>query len=94
MRIVASAGNADADLAAFVATVDAERLAGATLVAGLWADRGWLRPGLDADRARDLVWTLNSPAVWLLLRDRGWSQGDYEGWIADSLLAMVLRPAP
>jgi AcrR family transcriptional regulator len=90
MRIVVTARGGDPDLDAFVATVDAERLTGAALVAGLWADRGWLRPGLDADRARDMIWTLNSPAVWLLLVDRGWSAEDYEQWIASSLLAMVL----
>jgi hypothetical protein len=91
MRIVAGARGGDPDLDAFVATVDAERLTGATLITRLWADRGWLRPGLDAERARDVVWTLNSPDVWLLLTQRGWPPEDYERWIADGLRGLVLR---
>jgi AcrR family transcriptional regulator len=91
MRVVAGARGGDPDLDAFVTTVDAERLTGATLVARLWAERGWLRPGLDAERARDVIWTLNSPDVWLLLSQRGWSADDYEGWIADGLRGLVLR---
>jgi AcrR family transcriptional regulator len=91
MRVVAGARGGDPDLDAFVATVDAERLIGASMVAGLWAERGWLRPGLDVERARDVIWTLNSPDVWLLLTQRGWSAGDYESWIATGLRSMVLQ---
>jgi hypothetical protein len=91
MRVVASARGGDPELDAFVATVDAERLIGATLIAGLWAERGWLRPGLGTERARDVIWTLNSPDVWLLLSQRGWSAEDYESWIATGLRSMVLR---
>jgi AcrR family transcriptional regulator len=91
MRIVLSARGSDPDLDAFVATVDAERLTGATFAVRDWAGRGWLRPGLDPDRARDELWTLNSPAVWLLLGERGWSGADYESWLAGSLLSRILR---
>ena len=91
MRVVATARGGDPDLDAFVATVDAERLAGATMVARLWERHGWLRPDVDPDRARDVIWTLNSPDVWLLLTQRGWSPQDYESWIATGLRSMVLR---
>jgi AcrR family transcriptional regulator len=91
MRIVLSARGGDPDLDAFVATVDAERLTGATFAVRDWAARGWLRDGLDADRARDQLWTLNSPAVWLLLGERGWSGADYEAWLAGALRALILR---
>ena len=92
MRLVLHARGTDADLEAFVATVDAERLAGATGITAAWADRGWLREGLDADRARDTMWTINAPAVWLLLRERGWDQERYAGWVRDGLLGLVLDP--
>jgi hypothetical protein len=37
-----------------------------------------LRPGLDADEATDLLWTLLSVRNWEhLTRDRGWSQDRY-----------------
>jgi hypothetical protein len=38
-----------------------------------------------------VVWTLNSPDVWLLLTQRGWPPEDYERWIADGLRGLVLR---
>jgi hypothetical protein len=65
-----------------VATTDAERLAGATY----FVETGWLRPGLDPDRARDIVWTLNSPQLYqMLVGERGWSPEEYERWLAKAL---------
>lgn len=81
----------DPDLEALAATTDRERLIGAThLIAHLEAT-GALRPGLDPDRARDTVWTFNSPDVYrLLVLDRAWSHDDYERWLADTLTAALL----
>ncbi|SHN46935.1 TetR/AcrR family transcriptional regulator [Cryptosporangium aurantiacum] len=90
MRVVSSARGSDPDLDAFMTTVDAERLTGTTMATTAWDERGWLRPGLDRDRARDLVWTLNSPAVWMLLTERGWTNEEYEAWMAGALAALVL----
>ena len=53
-----------------------------------------LRPGLDIERATDLLWTLNHPDVWLLLVGRrGWSPAEWEGWFTDSSRAQLLAPA-
>ena len=53
-----------------------------------------LKPGLDLDRATDILWTINHPAVWqLLVRDRGWTPEDYEQWFADAACAQLLPPA-
>ncbi len=50
-----------------------------------------LRAGLEATRARDIVWTLSSPEVFLLLtRDRGWDKSSYEAWLADALVHALL----
>lgn len=87
MRIALTARGGDPDLEAFTATVDAERLAGSTAAVRHWAERGWLR--MDVDKARDVVWTVNSPAVWVLLTSRGWSADEYQEWMADSLRALV-----
>jgi AcrR family transcriptional regulator len=90
LRVVLSTRGSDPDLEAFVATIDAERLTGATFAVRAWAEQGWLRPGLDVDRARDQLWTLNSPAVWVLLEDREWSGEEYEQWLAGCLRALIL----
>ena len=51
-----------------------------------------LKPGLDLDRATDILWTINHPAVWqLLVRDRGWTPEDYEQWTADTACSQLLR---
>lgn len=93
MRLVLHARGSDPDLDDFVSTVDAERLAGASMAVQQWARHGWLRPGLEPERARDLVWTLNAPAVWLLLAERGWAGEEYAAWLADALTSMVLGSA-
>ena len=55
--------------------------------------KGALKPGLDIDRATDILWTINHPAVWqLLVRDRGWTPEDYEQWTADTACSQLLRP--
>ncbi len=55
---------------------------------------GPLRAGLDAEKARDIVWTLTSPEVFLLLtRERGWSKESYAEWLADALAHALLRQA-
>ena len=52
---------------------------------------GALRPGLDAARATDLLWTLNHPDVWqLLVVERGWSAEEWEQWFADASCAQLL----
>ncbi|WP_181780439.1 TetR/AcrR family transcriptional regulator [Pseudonocardia pini] len=79
----------DPDLDEFARTLDGERLAGATAITRLWGGRGWLRA--DEDRARDVVWTLISPAVHELTVARGWSGAEYAAWLAETLLATVLR---
>jgi AcrR family transcriptional regulator len=50
-----------------------------------------LRPGLDVDRAADILWTLNHPNTYrLLVGERGWTPADYEGWLADLSCAELL----
>ena len=52
-----------------------------------------LRPGLDIDRATDILWTLNNPDVWqLLVGRRGWTPAQYEKWLVDESLALISRP--
>ncbi len=60
-------------------------------ITGWIAANGPLREGLSVRRAAQVVWTLTSPEVHLLMRDTGgWSQAAYCSWleqtIADSIL--------
>ena len=54
-------------------------------------EHGGLRPGLDVDRATDILTTLNHPDVWLLLvGDRGWSPEEFEAWFTETVCDQLL----
>jgi hypothetical protein len=60
---------------------DERRRGAATIVADLEA-RAQLRRGLDATAAADVVWVLNEPHLYnRLVRDRGWSEERFAGWL-------------
>src|SRR6266508_4411102 len=87
----AVAAAADRELAEVWAQLENERLAGMGRFAQRLADRGVLRPGLSAEDARDVLWTLNSMAVHdLLVVQRGWPPERYRDWLAHTLAAALL----
>lgn len=50
-----------------------------------------LRAGLSVERAADIVWTLNSTDVYLLLTEgRGWTEDEYERWLGDTWVTLLL----
>jgi AcrR family transcriptional regulator len=54
-------------------------------------DAGGLRAGLSVEEAADIVWTLNSSEVYVLLTvERGWSPRRFERWLADSWCRLLL----
>jgi AcrR family transcriptional regulator len=90
--LLAAARAGERDLQAFAATIDRERLAGATALATHLAEAGALAPGLTVERARDLIWLHTAPDTYrLLVLERGWSLDDYERWFATSLAAALLH---
>lgn len=84
-----------AELRAFADDVNAKRLIDSARTAEQVAARGPLRAGADLERARDLIWTLNSPEVHHLLTvDRGWTADDYQQWLSTSLADALLPSRP
>ena len=52
---------------------------------------GTLKRGLDADRAADIIWTLNHPNTWIQLSAlRGWTPARYERWVGDTSCQQLL----
>lgn len=88
----------DPELREFTTEMGAKRLEDFAVVVRAVAATGDLRPDLDESRAADIVWTLASPEVHqALTRDRGWSNDEYEHWLAQTLIDAVMRrpdPAP
>ncbi|MFI9386015.1 TetR/AcrR family transcriptional regulator [Kutzneria sp. NPDC052558] len=91
MAAIESSG-ADADMREFCERSSAANKANMLRLARAWADNGLLRDHLDAETAATQLHTLCSPHVHhLLRRDQGWSSDRYRAWLADTLLATVLR---
>jgi hypothetical protein len=93
MRVLAGAAASDADLAQVQREMEDFRLAGLGRLAQLFADRGALRPGISADQARDILWTLCSHTVYdQLVAQRGWTAQQYQTWLAETLCHALLSP--
>jgi AcrR family transcriptional regulator len=59
-----------------------------------FAERGELRPGLDAEAAADILFTLSSPGVFRTLRRmRRWSQQRYYEWVLQCAIQQLLANA-
>jgi hypothetical protein len=62
----------------------------AQLAAGL-ITRGHVRPGLDANAVRDILFTYTAPELFqTLVLDRGWALEDFGRFIADGLAGTLL----
>jgi AcrR family transcriptional regulator len=92
MKVIRDAASADPEAAALWGRIqsdfyDIQR----PIVESLRSKRS-LRPGLDVDRATDLLWTLNHPDLWhLLVGERGWTPDQYEQWFGDIVCQQLLR---
>ena len=50
------------------------------------AAKGFLRDGVTAEQAGDIVWALSSPSLYRsFIHDRGWTPDRYERWLDDAL---------
>ena len=86
--VLRSAADADPDIARLWERINAEFHANQRVVIEAL---GPLRPGLEIDRAADIMWTLNHPDVWQLLVDRrGWTPDEWEEWFTATLTAQLL----
>jgi AcrR family transcriptional regulator len=92
VEIVRAAAPADPDAEALYETMQREFHENQGEVVRSLAKRD-LRPGIDPARATDILWTLNHQApYWMLTRERGWSDDEYERWLGDITIDQLLRP--
>jgi len=69
-----------------------QRRAAMRTIVGWIAAHGLLRDGLTVSRAAQVVWTLTSPEVHLLMRDTGgWSEPSYRAWLERAIADGILR---
>ena len=95
LHVLRDAAPADPDVAELWARIQADFRANQREVVEDLDRRGALRPGLDVERAADVLWTLNHPDVQrLLVHERGWTPAEHERWTADVLCAELLGAGP
>lgn len=91
LRVISDAAQVDPDARDLWHLIQTEFHDNQATVVRMLHDQGALRPGLEVDRAADILWTLNHPDLWrLLVTDRGWTSEAYETWIADTACAQLL----
>lgn len=68
-----------------------ERLMGMTMLGRHLLGTGQLRPGIDLDEVRDVLWTYIAVDLYeLLVLSRGWTVERYTRWIAHALTAALI----
>jgi AcrR family transcriptional regulator len=86
-----AAAASEAEIAVLLKGWRDDQLAGLESLARALDAEGLLRPGLSQQKARDLLWTINSTEVYeLLVLERGWTTEEYRGYLADSMIAALL----
>jgi AcrR family transcriptional regulator len=91
LRALQGAVATDPELKTLWHEMEAWRLDGQGRFVGMLAERGWLRPGLSFNEARDVVWTLCSLAVHdLLVVERAWTSKRYQDWLTAALTRELL----
>ena len=82
------AGLTDEDCRSTWQRLDERRAANMRLLAADLRSKGGVRDDLDDDAVADLVWSMNSPAYYLLITSRG---HDYASWVLDVWTRTLLR---
>lgn len=93
-EVLRHAAAADAELVElWQASEDRRRIAASTMIDSVMT-KGPLRPGLDRDTAVDVLWVLTASETYLrLVRGRGWTDQQYQDWLADTYRDQFLGPA-
>jgi AcrR family transcriptional regulator len=93
-HVLATSAVVDDEAAAMWEITRQQRHTGQSRIVGDLARRTALRRDLTQARATDIVYTLMSPEVYRILTvERGWTDDDYEAWLARTLRHQLLRDA-
>jgi AcrR family transcriptional regulator len=93
ITLAQDAAASDPEIAALLEELSATRHERMTLNARGLSDAGHLRPGITIGEAADILWTYSAPELYdLLVRQRGWSAGQYGRFVGQALIAALLPP--
>jgi AcrR family transcriptional regulator len=86
LRVLEAAAASEPELRRLQQEQDAQRHAGLSRFTRLLDERGALRAGLSPERAADVIVTLGSHGTYQsLVVTHGWTDEEYEAWLADAL---------
>ena len=92
-RVLQGAAPLDPELAALWQSLSQRRAKNMRLFAADLAATGGLRQHLSVAKAADILWSMNAPEFYLLLvEQRGWSPQEFEDWLADAWIRLLLKP--
>lgn len=92
-EVVRQASGQDAEIAELWDTLGRNRRAGARMIIEHTASLGPLAAGLDLDRATDILWIFNDPALYdALVTGRGWPEADFTAWLSGQIRHALLPP--
>jgi AcrR family transcriptional regulator len=93
IRVLQGAAPLDPELDVLWQNISRRRAANMQLLAKDLAATGRLRSDLTESKTADIIWSMNSPEFYLLLvEQRGWSPEEYERWLADAWIRILLEP--
>lgn len=88
---MASAAPTEPDVAEAWRKARNNHMTGARYIAERLANLGALAPGVTVERAADILGVLNWGTTWQqFTREHGWSITDYEAWLNDTLVKLLL----
>lgn len=95
LRIVRDAASSDPDMAEQWETNQQQRRTAHRVLAQHLADRGALRAGMSVQEATDVLFTLISLEVYVLLTvECGWAPSRWERWVTSTVSRAVLEGRP
>ena len=90
-EVMRSAAMTEKEIANLMQNMLKERLENMTTFATYLASNGGLNEGMDIPMAGEMVWTITSPEVFLLLtRDRNYSKERYATWLESTLTRLLI----
>ena len=93
LEVIRNAAPIDPEIAALWRRIQTEFHANQRVIVESLDDKNALVPGLEIDRATDILWTLNHPSTWqLLVEARRWTPQQFEKWFADTACSQLLSP--
>src|SRR5581483_1152055 len=92
LLLIRDAAAGDAEMASLLAEMEDQRLERMTHNADALANAGHLRDGVSVEQAGEILWTYSSPQLYeLLVIIRGWPLERYGTFLADAMIAALLR---